>query len=109
MKRLFVIAPCKMLVRSKTARDRFNKLSSRLFADGADPCGFHCLGCGFKWDDEPLTDWQNVYCSNCYSGRVLLVSMRLEFNSWGKQNGGIAEAKNRLEAARKDIEKQGAA
>lgn len=94
-------ALCTISVRSKSAQVQLNKIATDVHADGADPIEYKCLRCGLEWDCCPLDEWENRTCSNCYSERVVITKVRLEFSNWGEQNGGEKEQRERYEAAKR--------
>lgn len=93
-------ALCTISVRSKGAAGQLDKLARELFADGIDPIEYKCLRCGTEWDCSPCDEWRDRTCSNCYSERVVITKVRLEFSNWGEQNGGEREQRERFERAK---------
>lgn len=101
--------PVTILCRCKTAHSRLRDLAERYHADGCDPLEYKCLRCHDEWDDSPLRDYREVVCSNCYSERVILTMVRLDFENWGEQNGGEKEQRDRWQRAVNDFAKANAA
>lgn len=97
---LILKVPCNISVRGKTAALSLDKTAKKWFSDGADPVDFKCLRCGTEWDELPPSEWHTKTCSNCYSDRVVIVGVRVEFNNWGEQNGGEREQMERYESAK---------
>ena len=103
-----IYVSCKIMARSNTAHTRlYRGHEKRYFADSADPARLKCLGCGFEWGCCALEEWQNATCSNCYSEKLMLIAARLEFNSWGAQNGGVKERDGRFQYAKETARKLG--
>lgn len=98
-----------MMVKAKATPLRLHKLGKRFAADAVDPLWYECRSCGLVWDDSPLRQYEDVTCSNCYSDRVLLIRVRLEFHNWGKQNGGKRQQIDRIHSvimACREIERE---
>lgn len=93
-------ALCTISTRSTSARANLNKLAQQLYADGADPIELKCLRCGIEWEISPIDDWHQATCSNCYSERLVITKILLEFDNWGDQNGGEKEQRERYERAK---------
>jgi DNA-directed RNA polymerase subunit RPC12/RpoP len=91
-----------ILVGSKSAQRRLREMAERFHADAVDPLEYKCLRCHLEWDDSPVTDYRTVTCSNCYSDRVVLTMVRLGFENWGEQNGGVQEQRARYEKAKQE-------
>jgi hypothetical protein len=88
-----------ILARSSSASVRLRKLAEQVNADGADVIAIRCCRCKLEWDDVVLQDYREIVCSNCYSERVVITTVRLMFHNWGEQNGGMAAQKIRVEGA----------
>lgn len=103
-----LLAPCAILVTAKSAKRRLGKLADSFHADSATPWAFRCQRCKLEWSDPPYTgDWTGITCSNCYSERVILSSVRLDFFDWGEQNGGKRERMERYRHAKQMLAAEG--
>lgn len=92
-------ACCTILVTSNSARERLGEIATQYTADGISPLEYRCPRCGLNWDANPLTDFREVTCSNCYNERIVLTMVRLDFENWGEQNGGETEQRGRYDRA----------
>lgn len=73
---------CHIDTRWKSARKRLAKIAYIEHAsDGYDPWVFQCRSCGCKWDatDFAGQNFETVACSNCYSEKVSITQVRLEY------------------------------
>lgn len=94
-----LILRCNIQTKRKWAGTALGKLYSDTFADGCDPIAYKCLDCGLEWGTSPLDDWREKTCSNCYSERLAITKVRLEYDNWGAQNGGRDEMEKRMAVA----------
>lgn len=88
---------------AKTAKRQLHRVYQQIHADAVDPILYQCRRCKTTWDDTPLRDYEQVTCSNCYSENVLIISVRLMFRNWGRQNGGKREQRDRYRAAKRKV------
>jgi len=94
-----VLAPATILCASPNANTVLNELQASYYADDIEPIEVKCTRCGLEWKPSQQSHWTASVCSNCYSDRVVVTVVRLQFEDWGNQNGGGMERDERWQAA----------